>query len=72
MWTYPAVTSQDILNDAMRQNYEAAVRSADTRMRLAWETQSACCDAFHVHTLPEQIRCCMLTSQAPLGVYYGF
>lgn len=72
MFTYPAVTAQNILNDAIRQNYEAALQSADKRMQMAWETQSACCDAFHIQTMPEQIRCCMLVSQSPWLASYGF
>lgn len=55
-----------ILNDAMRKNYEAALKSHDFRRHRAYETQAICCDAYHLKYQPEQIRCCVL------GQRYGF
>lgn len=51
---------QYIRNDAFRQNAEALLRSKDFRHRRSYETQYACCDAYHLVNQPDRIRCCVL------------
>lgn len=51
---------------AMTRKYEALVRSKDYRRRRAYEASCVCCDAYHLKSLPENIRCCVL------GQRYGF
>lgn len=51
---------QQIQNQAMQQNYQALLTSMDKRAQLSYETQYACCDAYHLWNQPEQIRCCVL------------
>lgn len=65
MYDYQAQI-QYIQNNAMRQNYEALLRSKDFQAQLSYGTQEACCDAFHLRNQPENIRCCVL------GQRYGF
>lgn len=60
------VQIQYIQNQAMQQNYQALLRSKDFQRRRSYETQYACCDAYHLSWQPENIRCCVL------GQRYGF
>lgn len=51
---------QYIQNKALKQNYEALLRAMDCRRKRYYETQYACCDAYHLSRQPESIRCCVL------------
>lgn len=57
---------QQIHNQAMAQNYQALLRSKNFQRRRSYETQYACCGAYHLRNQPENIRCCVL------GQRYGF
>lgn len=57
---------QYIQNDVLRHNFEALLRSKDFQARRFYETQNACCDAYHLKDYPDSIRCCVL------GQRYGF
>lgn len=52
-----------VQNSALAANYQALLKSVDYRMKRAWETQYACCDAYHLRNQPENIRCCVLGSR---------
>lgn len=51
---------QYIQNNVIQQNYKALLASLDFRRKRSYETQYACCDAYHISALPENIRCCLL------------
>lgn len=55
-----AAQIQQIQNRVLQQNYQALLRSKDFQRRRTWETQAACCDAYHLRSQPENIRCCVL------------
>lgn len=57
---------QQVYNNALKQNYQALLASKDFQRRRRYETQYACCDAYHLRNQPENIRCCVL------GQRYGF
>lgn len=57
---------QFVQNEALKQRYETLLRSMDVRAQLSYDTQYACCDAYHLRNQPEAIRCCVL------GGRYGF
>lgn len=57
---------QYVYNNALRQNYQALLASKDFQRRRSYQTQYACCDAYHLSNQPENIRCCVL------GQRYGF
>lgn len=57
---------QMIQNEAMKQRYETLLRSMGTQAQLSYNTQYACCDAYHLRNQPENIQCCVL------GQRYGF
>lgn len=51
---------QQIQNAMIASNYQALIRSVDYQSRLSWGTQDACCDAYFMRSVPDDIRCCML------------
>lgn len=55
------VQIQQIKNQMLAQNYQALLRSKDFQRRRSYETQYACCDAYHLRYQPENIRCCVLS-----------
>lgn len=66
MYDYLQVQIQYVRNNALIQNYQALLRSKDFQRKRSYETQYACCDAYHLRYQPENIRCCVL------GQRYGF
>lgn len=66
MFDYLPAQIQHIQNGMMAQNYQALLNSLDFRARLSYDTQYACCDAYHLRNQPENIRCCVL------GQRYGY
>lgn len=66
MYDYLDAQIQQVYNNAITQNYQALLRSMDYRAQLLWDTQYACCDAYHLWNQPEPIRCCVL------GQRYGY
>lgn len=57
---------QYIQNQAIQRMYQDTLRSMDYQRKRSYETQYACCDAYHLSRQPENIRCCVL------GQRYGF
>lgn len=51
---------QQVCNNMLAQNYQVLLRSKDFQRRRSYETQYACCDAYHLRSQPENIRCCVL------------
>lgn len=60
MYEYFSAQIQQVWNNALRQNYQRALASVDYRRKRSYETQYACCDAYHLRNQPESIRCCVL------------
>lgn len=51
---------QHIQNQAVQQNYQTLLNSMDKQAQMSYDTQYACCDAYHLQNQPEPIRCCVL------------
>lgn len=67
MYDYLQVQIQYVRNNALTQMYQSTLRSMDFRSQLSYATQAACCDAYHLRTQPDYIRCCVLSG----GLRYG-
>lgn len=59
---------QYVRNQVLQQMYQDTLRSMDYRARLSYETQYACCDAYHLCGQPDYIRCCVLAGGRRYGV----
>lgn len=68
MYGYLQAQIQYIQNQAMQQMYQDTLRSMDKQAQLSYETQYACCDAYHLRNQPDSIRCCVLSGRD----WYGF
>lgn len=60
MFNYLPAQIQYVHNNMLMQNYQALLRSKDFQRRRSYETQYACCDAYHLKNYSDSIRCCVL------------
>lgn len=51
---------QHTQNQAIQQNYQTLLNSMGKQAQMSYDTQYACCDAYHLRNQPEPIRCCVL------------
>lgn len=60
MFDYLSAQIQYVRNNTLMQLYQHELQSMDFRAQLSYNTQYACCDAYHLRSQPEHIRCCVL------------